>query len=767
MNDELRTAAKAEAGDADTELHETSSGSTAAEPQDESAAPPDDDGTPATVGEIPRDEAEGTDKANAARFGIKARLMLAFGAVAAMTVMAAMVGWFSYGNVESSFAQVTEKNMPAMNRALQLAAESASLSAAAPSLNAAESDAQRQAQMAALQGKTDSLRTLLDELAASSSDEARSSRTQTLAQTLTGNLDRLDQVVAERLQLEAERERTVSEIARLHKEILALTMPMIDDANFELLLGSEDSSADPAAVIDKLVNIDVEKLRALLQIVSDANLVSGLLSQAANALDVARIQPIQERFIAAEAHLQESLENLPEGEDSTQLGELLGALLGLGQGDGQVFTLRRGELLKLQEAQKILTENLELADGLGSELAGLVADARDQVESGTTSVAGAITGGRTWLAIIAAISLATAGLIAWLYVGRNLLRRISALAGSMTELASGNLQAEIEADGRDELAGMARTLFVFRNGLLEVEAANRRTEQEREAAAKARQEEMAQLADAFESSVMGVVDRLSTASMAMQDNAQAMSETAENTSGQTTAVANAMQEASNNVNSVAGAAEELSSSVQEIGRRVSESATIATEAADKAQRSNERVESLAQAAEKIGEVVELISAIAEQTNLLALNATIEAARAGEAGRGFAVVASEVKSLANQTAVATSQIGDQIGDVQSATKGAVEEIRGITETIGRVNDITTDIASAAEEQNVATQEISRNVQEAATGTAAVSDRVGEVTQAAEETGQSAKQMLEAASDLSRQATELNSLVDGFLNKVRAA
>ena len=194
---------------------------------------------------------------------------------------------------------------------------------------------------------------------------------------------------------------------------------------------------------------------------------------------------------------------------------------------------------------------------------------------------------------------------------------------------------------------------------------------------------------------------------------------------------------------------------------------MAGEAVDQARKTNDRVSELSKAASRIGDVVELINTIAGQTNLLALNATIEAARAGEAGRGFAVVASEVKALAEQTAKATGEIGQQIAGIQAATQELVGAIKEISGTIERLSEISSTIAAAVEEQGAATQEISRNVQQAAQGTQQVSSHIVDVQRGAGETGSASSQVLSAAQSLSGDSNRLKLEVGKFLNTVRAA
>ncbi len=347
-------------------------------------------------------------------------------------------------------------------------------------------------------------------------------------------------------------------------------------------------------------------------------------------------------------------------------------------------------------------------------------------------------------------------------------RPLHHLNASMSVIAAGNLDEPIVyATRRDEIGNMAKALQIFKdNGLRVRQMEEDKKEAERHAAIQ-RKTDMQRLADEFEAAVGEIVETVSTASSGLEASATTLTATAGRSQMLATTVAAASAQASSNVQSVASASEEMASSVNEISRQVQESADIAGRAVDQARATNDRVSELAQAAARIGDVVELINTIAGQTNLLALNATIEAARAGEAGRGFAVVASEVKALAEQTAKATGEISQQIASIQDATQQSVGAIKQIGDTIGRMSEIASTIASAVEEQGAATQEISRNVQQAAQGTMQVSTNVTDVQRGASETGSASSQVLSAAQSLSQDSNRLKQEVSRFLNNVRAA
>ena len=399
----------------------------------------------------------------------------------------------------------------------------------------------------------------------------------------------------------------------------------------------------------------------------------------------------------------------------------------------------------------------ELADRLNTRVEEKSKEAREQYESTSR-----------FLIILAGLGVIIGGVLGFIIGQYGIARPIRMIVGVLQELAAGRYQVEITGlDRKDEVGEVAKTAEVFReNGLAKIRMEAEQKEMEQRSAAQRRQD-MLRLADQFESAVGEVIETVSSASTELEASATTLTSTAEHAQQLATVVASASEEASTNVQSVASATEELSSSITEISRQVQESARVASEAVGQARTTTERVSELSKAATRIGDVVELINTIAGQTNLLALNATIEAARAGEAGRGFAVVASEVKALAEQTAKATGEIGQQISGIQSATQESVGAIKDISDTIERLSEISSAIAAAVEEQGAATQEISRNVQQAAEGTHQVSSNITDVQRGASETGSASSQVLSAAQSLSGDSNRLKLEVGKFLGTVRAA
>jgi methyl-accepting chemotaxis protein len=378
------------------------------------------------------------------------------------------------------------------------------------------------------------------------------------------------------------------------------------------------------------------------------------------------------------------------------------------------------------------------------------------------------------LSRIGDIALAVGAMVVLMLIGSalfsvlNIARPIRRIGDVLLALAHSNKSVEVPYSTRgDEVGDAARAAKTFKENLIRIEQMEAAQKDAEAAAAATRKAEMIKLVDAFQASIGGIVNTVSSASSQLESAAGTLTATANSTEELSGIVAAASEEASANVGAVASAAEEMSASVAEIGRQVQGSSRIAGEAVKQAEKTDARITELSQAASRIGDVVKLITAIAEQTNLLALNATIEAARAGEAGRGFAVVASEVKALAAQTAKATDEITTQIAGMQVATQDSVAAIKEIGATIAQISEIAQTVVATLEEQGAATTEIARNVGEAANATSQVADRIIEVNRGASATGAASAQVLTSARALSNESSLLKAEVANFLNTVRAA
>ncbi|ADU12160.1 methyl-accepting chemotaxis protein [Asticcacaulis excentricus] len=479
---------------------------------------------------------------------------------------------------------------------------------------------------------------------------------------------------------------------------------------------------------------------------------------------------IVENIAKASKDLEETLESyktmISNGEEQALADKIYGTMQG--------YRTNSQRYLDLVSAGDMVTAQSFFMNDMQAQARTLRdairADRAYQVEEGNKAAAKGIATGKsaaTLILIALAGTAVFAALIGFLMI-RGVSVPIARMSDVMKALSGGQADVKVPNLGeRNEIGQMAASVEVFRDGLirnraLEVEAAKARDESEYQ-----RKQAMRDLAADFEGAIGGVVEMVSSAATEMQATAAQLTASAQESSAQAQSVSAAAEEAGTNVTSVAGSAEELGASVSEISRQVQHSLTKAREAVTEAEATSAIVNELSEAAGRITGIVDMISGIASQTNLLALNATIESARAGEAGKGFAVVAAEVKTLATQTARATTEINQQIAGIQATTEQAVRAIGNISQTIRIINESSATIAAAVEQQGAATGEIVQAVNQASMGTTEVTQSITGVARLAEETGMGASQVLNASSELAQQAEMLRAQVNGFLAQVRAA
>jgi methyl-accepting chemotaxis protein len=351
-------------------------------------------------------------------------------------------------------------------------------------------------------------------------------------------------------------------------------------------------------------------------------------------------------------------------------------------------------------------------------------------------------------------------------IARSVAQPLSTITSTIKQVADGAEGIEVPHTARqDEIGALARAIRIFQEAM----DRNRNLNAQVMLDSRAREERTRQIetsVEAFRGAIGGVLGAVTDNASAMRATSESIARVASDANGRATAATQATEQASSNVNAVASAAEELSISIEEIGRQVRQSASVVEQAGQRTEKSVAEIESLAAATLRIDGVLNLIQAIAEQTNLLALNATIEAARAGEAGRGFAVVAHEVKSLAGQTAKATSEIGQNIGMIQASTRNAVDAVREIGTAVREINEVTANIAGAVGQQDAATREISANAQLAAEGNSTLVINIGSLNAAIGDTDKAASSVLSASRDLTSTAQLLSREVDKFFHDLRA-
>jgi methyl-accepting chemotaxis protein len=322
-------------------------------------------------------------------------------------------------------------------------------------------------------------------------------------------------------------------------------------------------------------------------------------------------------------------------------------------------------------------------------------------------------------------------------------RKLLGLAAILSSKNSASCPVIPYAARHDEIGAFAKTLQTLRASL----------------------DTQRKLADSFETKVKHAVEIIASAATEMEATSKEMAGLAKHNQEKFAGLAQDVTTTTDNIQQSSSAVDQISSAISEISRQVTHATSINKGAVDEADQVNKTAESLSVAAQKVDEINAIISGIASKINLLSLNATIEAARAGSAGKGFAVVASEVKNLANQTGISAAEITAHIQSIQQSSSKTLNGVKNISGVITQLNDISTTIASAIEEQGVGTKDMAQNMRSASSAAKSISGHVDFATASARSTGESAQNMVQAASELSKQTEFLRKEVDGFLMEMR--
>lgn len=707
------------------------------------------------------------------KFGIKWKLHAAFGLCTIFTITIALNAWNSIETLISTQNIIAEENIPSISNSLTLSNDVALLASSTSLLLTAKDETQLHEIFKVITRNLEHLNSRTQ------NDKDYHSLSLKLIE-LSNELISLNHNISEKIKLQQRKEDLRETLLSTRKRVFELTQPFIFQAsaqgmkNNDLWLnalndaqhGELSPDFDSFTIEDRSIET-INSIKNIFDLRGSFTLLLGVVAESLGANSEGILQTLEQQFLVNSSSSAGKISSFQSqfSESNKDLDKLANDIFNYGDAQMGVFTIIKNEFKSTALSNEMMNKIRAISQSISTEVGTLVSKNEDQLNESlikATDVANstkltAIT--LTLLAVIASI------LIVWLYVGRNLIKRLMLLVNSMSLIANGELSTRVLRDGSDEIAEMGKALTILRNVYRQVEEVNEKAAREKDNAQSERIRHEQEMAAQFDTIFSQNITALSQNTVVMTEQSSGMNTLADETkqiSAQVLTLANDMTQ---DISIVASLSEELSVSMDEINQQVSKSTNIAKVAVDQSLMMSKDIHQLEFGSKKIGDVVNLITDIAEQTNLLALNATIEAARAGAAGKGFAVVASEVKNLASQTSAATDEITIQISGIQKIISKVVDMTNKINIVISQIDLNSQSVFQTVEKQSISYLKINTSVTEAQLRSHNISTHISDMHDASFKTEFAAKNVFSAASEVDSLSDKLESEVNIFLQKIR--
>ena len=412
---------------------------------------------------------------------ISTQLHIAIWGAIALTICASVVGWLSFNRVGDAQDRVNEGSIPEMGASFGVAQYSGVLVAAAPRLAAASTPEELNEVVKDIEESHNAFEEQLNLLQQAGAEEESFGKIRAHADSLDANIEKISLATAETFRLDEQGDALGQELVAMRAALDDILLKAIDDQLFFLMEGYRtptkalQAGGEPpplALISEHLTSDEVGHYRYLAELQVDANIALELLANAFSVSQASQIEPLRERFEATKGRIDRNLAALEESPLRGQVSPLFVRLFDLGIGDNDGFDLLESRLQLEQLQGELLTSNREIAIAMLEDVNSQVGAAQLSADEATRASSQAILTGKVLLMLITGISVAGGALIAWIFVGRMLVRRLKFLSERMRHMASGDLEGTVEVEGRDEVSEMAAALEVFRRHALEVQRLN-------------------------------------------------------------------------------------------------------------------------------------------------------------------------------------------------------------------------------------------------------------------------------------------------------